>query len=243
LKASGEESAIAELANGGILAVIRCDPGRPCQTYLTRVGPGEYEATLPTRLSMPHSRMPELMRGTDGAIWNWQIDGHWYTEDNGSKWHKAPFQFWSYYGKMVEAAPNHILCMTQYLVHDSPYPYWYDGSIRMYRFSWRRSGVLEQNDANRPVALCTRQDATPADVHVRSDVRVDRAEGVAFRVQEDGKSFYCLAIVLPGSPVYARYFPPEIQAEVVAANYSAADNVTTAAGSRCWSSRASMRAR
>lgn len=230
LEETSEESAMVELDDGRILMVIRCDPGRPCQTYLTRVGPGKYEATPPTRLPMPHSGMPELVRGGDGVIWNWQIDGHWYTEDDGKTWRKAPFRFWSYYGKMIEAAPNQILCMTQYRVHDSPYPYWYDGAIRMVRFSWRRSGVLGQTDADQPIALCTKDDTALGDMHFRSDVRIDGASGLAFRVQPDGKSFYCLAIVLPGSPVYARYFPPEVQAEVVAANYTAADDVTTAAG-------------
>jgi len=230
LNETSEESAMVELDDGRILMIIRCDPGRPCQTYLTRVGPGKYEATPPTRLPMPHSGMPELVRGADGVIWNWQIDGHWYTEDDGKTWQKAPFRFWSYYGKMIEAAPNQILCVTQYRVHDSPYPYWYDGSIRMVRFSWRRSGTLQQNDADRPISLCTRDQTEFGDLHLRADVRIGGAGGVAFRVQDGGKSFYCLAIVLPGSPVYERWFVPEVEQEVVAANYTAGDTMTVATG-------------
>jgi len=230
LKETSNENAMVELDDGRILMVVRCDPGGPCQTYLTRVAPGKYEATPPTRLPMPHSGLPELVRGSDGVIWRWGIDGHWYTEDDGATWRRAPFRFTSYYGKMLEAAPNRMLCLTQYSIGDSPYPHWYDASIRMVRFSWRRSGALQQNNADRPVALLTRHAPTLNNLHLRADIRIDGANGLAFRVRPDGKSFYALAIVLPGSPVYARYFPPEIQAEVVAANYTAADNVTTATG-------------
>ena len=230
LKETSEEGAMVELDDGRILMVIRCDPGGPCQTYLTRVGPGKYEATSPTRLPMPHSGMPELVRGADGVIWNWQIDGHWYTEDDGETWHSIPAVFRSYYGKMIEAAPNQILCVTQFLVHDSPYPYWYDGSIRMYRLSWRRAGALQQKDADAPIALCTRGQIEFADPHIRADVRVYGASGLALRVQPGGKSFYALAIVLPGSPVYERWFVPEVQQEVVAANYTAGDTMTVATG-------------
>ncbi|MFH0963562.1 MAG: sialidase family protein [Planctomycetota bacterium] len=230
LKETGEESAMVELADGRILMVIRCDPGRTCETYLTRVGPGKYEATPPVRLPLPHSGLPELVRGSDGVIWNWQIDGHWYTEDDGKTWHPTAFRFWSYYGKMIEAAPNQVLCVTQYLVHDSPYPYWYDGSIRMYRFSWRRAGTLEQKDDAVPFALSRRREGEFADAHLRADVRADGVSGLAFRVQPDGRSFYGLAVVLPGSPAYARWFVPDVQQEVLAANYTAGDTMTVAAG-------------
>ena len=229
---TGDETAMVELEDGRIVVIMRTGPQTmgPCQTYLTRVGPGQYEATPPTLTPMPHSGMPELVRGADGVIWYWGLQRHWYSADDGESWHPAPFAFVSYYGKMLEAAPNQILSVTQYLVHDSPYPYWYDGSIRVYRFSWRRSGVLGQNDADRPIALCARDQSESTDLHLRADVRVDGASGLAFRVQEGGKSFYCLAIVLPGSPVYDRWFVPEVQEEVVAANYTGGDTMTVATG-------------
>ena len=230
IKESGEENAIVELDDGRILVMVRCDPGSPVLTYLTRTGPGEYAATPPKLLPLPHSGLPELVCGSDGVVWYWGHDGHWYTTDSGESWHRAPFDFYCYYGKMLEAAPNEMLCVTQHLIHDSPYPYWYDSSVRMYRFSWRRSGTLQQNAADQARVLCARDDVQLGDLHLRADVRVDGANGVAFRVQPDAKSFYCLLIVLPGHEMYERYFPPEIEAEVLAANYTSSDTMTV--GSR-----------
>ena len=230
IKVSGEETAIAELADGRILAMIRCDPGEPVQTYLTRVGPGKYEATPPTRCGIPHGGLPDLVRGSDGVIWYWGLIRHWYTADDGKSWHKAPMQLRSYYGKMLEAAPNQLLCVTQHLISDSPYPFWYDSSIRMYRFNWRRSGILEQsNDGVRFARVISREE-TFGDMHARAEVRLDGVNGIVFHVSPDGRSYYFFGVVLRGHPLYKDYFPPEMQDEKLAANYSGAEQPHFALG-------------
>jgi len=230
LKASGEESAIAELADGRILAVIRCDPGPPIQTLLTRVGPGKYKATPPTQCAMPHGGLPDLVGGSDGVIWYWGLASHWYTADDGASWHKAPLQLRSYYGKMLEAAPNQLLCVTQRLISDSPYPFWYDSSIRMYRFRWRRSGILEQKNDGVRFARAIQKEKTFADLHLRADVRLDGVNGIIFHVSPDGKSYYFLGVVLRNHPLYKDYFPPEVQDEKLAANYAGAEQFQFALG-------------
>lgn len=199
---------LVELDDGRILVVIRGH--RPIQTYLTRVGPGQYEASPPTSTPMPHSGMPSLIRGSDGVIWYWGHGGHWYTIDSGQSWQRSPLIFPSYYGKMRMTGPREVLCVTQHLIHDSPYPYGMDSSIRKYHFSYRRSGIFRQTADNRPLALAIRADHDLADLHIRADVRVDGANGIAFHVQPDGKSYYIMAVVVPGN-VYDLWFPPEIE--------------------------------
>ena len=230
IKVSGEETAIAELADGRILAMIRCDPGGPVQTYLTRVGPGKYEATPPTLCGIPHGGLPDLVGASDGVVWYWGLSSHWYTADDGASWHKAPIQLRSYYGKMLEAAPNQLLCVTQHLINDSPYPFWYDSAIRMDRFRWRRSGILEQKKDGVRFARAIQQEETFADMHLRADVRLDGVNGIVFHVSEDGKSYYFLGVVLRDHPLYKDYFPPEIQDEKLAANYAGAEQFQFALG-------------
>ena len=162
ISGAGDEKDLVELDNGRILVVIRTDtdikalglPSEgiygPYQTYLTRVGPGKYEATAPTWTPMPHGGHPALVRGTDGVIWYWCTDGHWYSVDDGQSWRATPARLISYYGKMLITGPNEVLCVTQYLIHDSPYPYSLDSCIRQYRFSYRRSGTLQQTDSSAP---------------------------------------------------------------------------------------------
>ena len=230
IKVSGEETAIAELADGRILAIVRCDPGGPVQTYLTRVGPGKYEATPPTQCAIPHGGLPDLVTGSDGVIWYWGLIGHWYTTDDGKTWHKMPLRLRSYYGKMLEAAPNQLLCVTQHLTSDSPYPFWYDSSIRMYRFNWRRSGILQQTNDGVRFARAIGKEKTFGDMHARAEVRLDGLNGLIFHVSSDGKSYYFFGVVLRGHPLYKDYFPPEVQDEKLAANYSGAEQFQFALG-------------
>ena len=230
IKVSGEETAITELADGRVLAVIRCDPGGPVQTYLTRVGPGKYEATPPTQCGIPHGGLPDLVTGSDGVVWYWGLGSHWYTADNGASWHKAPMQFRSYYGKMLESSPNQLMCVTQHNIHDSPYPFWYDSSIRMVRFRWRRSGILEQKSDGVRFARAIQQEDEFGDMHIRTDVRLDGVNGIIFHVSPDGKSYYFFGVVLGNHPLYKDYFPPEVQDEKLAANYSGAEQFQFALG-------------
>ena len=231
IQETSEECAMLELGDGRILTIVRCDPGSPCQTYLTRDAEGRYHATVPVRLPMGHSGIPEVTRGSDGVIWYWGLDGHWYTEDDGVTWRKMPFFLSQYYGMMTEAAPNTMLCVTQHLIHDSPYPYWYDSTVRMYRFSWRRAGIMKQEETGKGLSLLVRKEPESGDLHMRADVRVDGVAGIACHVQGDMKGYYTLAIVLPGSSAFARYFPPKAQAETLAANYGG-DDLTKPTGAQ-----------
>ena len=230
LNESSEESAMVELDDGRILVMIRCDPGRPLQTYLTRVAPGKYEATVPTLLPMPHSGFPELLQCADGVIWYWGLDGHWYTANEGKTWRPTAKRLSQYYGRMIDVDDDTIVCVTQYNIGDSPYPYWYDSSIRMYRFNWRRSGILEQKKDGVRFARAIQKEDELGDVHARAEVRLDGADGIMFRVSADGKSCYAFLVILSDHPLYGTYFPPEVQQEVVAANYTAGDTYGSGLG-------------
>ena len=215
IKTCTAENDLVELDDGRILAMIRTDPGPPCQTYLTRIGPGQYTATPPTWTPMPNTGMPELTRSSDGIIWHWNLDGHWYSTDEGKSWHPLPQRIPSYYGKMINIGPNRLLCVTHRLTGDSPYPYWYDSSIRQYRFSYRTSGVMEQTDSSTALALLSRGDTDLQDLHLRAEVRLDGADGLAFRIQPDGNSYYVFAVILPGTAAYRRWFPEAEKANPV----------------------------
>ncbi len=215
IKTCCAEEGMVELDDGRILMVIRTDPGSPVQTYLTRVGPGQYEATPPTWLPQPNTGMPVLCRGSDGVIWHWNLDGHWYSIDEGKSWHPLPQRMPSYYGKMVRIGPKRLLCVTHRLAGDSPYPYWYDATIRQYRFSYRTSGVMEQTDSSTALALLSRGDTDLQDLHLRAEVRLDGADGLAFRIQPGGNSYYVFAVILPGTAAYRRWFPEAEKANPV----------------------------
>ena len=222
---STEEAAMIELDDGRILTIQRVHPRHdgPIQFYLTRVGPGKYKATTPTLLPMPYSGMPELKRVSDGTIWYWGHDSHWFTYDDGASWHELPIRFSCYYGRMVEGANQTMVCTTMNNIGDSPYPHWTDSNIRLYRFSWRKSGTLCQNDADQPNVLISKNDTVLSDLHIKADMRVDGATGLAFHVQPDGLSYYCLAVIMPGSEVYEKWFMPEGQEETQAVYYSIID--------------------
>lgn len=225
-----EENALAELADGRLLAVIRADPGSPCETYLTRLGPGRYSASSPVVLPVGHTGMPELVRGTDGVIWYWGLDGHWYTLDEGKTWQPAPARFTSYYGKLVEAAPGLILSVTQSQVQDCPYPWSHDSSVEAVRFRYRRTGIVEQTDGTAPARWMRPGQQALGDLHLRAQMRLDAATGLLFRASADGASGYAFAVIMPGTAAYKRWFPPELQAPVLSANYTADDTRTAATG-------------
>ena len=227
-----DEKDIVELDDGRIFVILRTDTDveklglprdrnyGPCQTYLTRIGPGKYEATPPTWTPMPHGGRPAIVRGDDGVIWYWAATGHWYSADDGETWRPAPEALICYSAKMLMTGPNQLLCVTQYLSHDSPYPYSMDSTIRQYRFSYRRSGVLQQTDTKAPLAMASRSEGQFKDLHIRADVQVDGANGLAFHVQPDGKSYYVFAVILPESEAYNIWFPPEAEAKKLAAPHA-----------------------
>jgi len=221
IQGCSNENAMVELDDGRLLVVIR-GKGNPLQTYLTRIGPGKYTATPPTLTPMPYSGMPELAQGSDGVVWYWGHDGHWYTLDDGQSWHPVPQRMGSYYGKMVYVGPNRLLSVT-HTIGDSPYPHWYDACIKQYRFSYRRAATMEQTDAEATSAVYVRRRADFADLHLRADVRYDGANGLAFRVQPEGDSYYVFAVVSPDEEVYAPWLPSPEQQEVLSAHYIVAN--------------------
>jgi hypothetical protein len=129
----------------------------------------------------------------------------------------------SYYGKMTEGRPGRMVCITQHDITDSPYPYWHDSSIRMYRFDWWIESEMRQDDQAVRFARLIRREDAGQDFHVKADVRLDGITGLIFRSDDQASSCFAFLVILPDHPLYKTYFPPEQQHEVVAANYSAAD--------------------
>ncbi len=216
IKDTHEEVAMVELADGRIMVIVGSG-GSPVLTYLTRIGPGKYEASVPRVLPMPHTGMPELARCSDGAIWFWGISGHWYTLDDGKTWYRLPQVFTSYYGKMTDVGPDRILCVTQKGTGDSPYPWFYDASVEATRFRYRRIGIATQKDPAARLAVTKRNDQSFKDLHLRAKIRLDKADGVAFRMSADGKSGYLFAVVMPGSEAYDRWFAEKTQPDILSA--------------------------
>ncbi len=211
-----EENDIVELDDGRILALIRSQPSSMgvIQTYLTRVGPGQYTATPPTLTPMPHSGMPEVARCPDGVIWYLGSDGLWYSVDDGASWNKGIYVP-SYYGKMLALGPGKILCVTSQGCGDNPYPNYHDASIRQSRLFYKRIVVFEQTDEAAEMALARRTSDMLTDLHLHAEVQINGANGLAFGIQPDGRSYYFFGVVLktPGSQVYDSWFPPEVVAE------------------------------
>lgn len=214
---SVEESGMVELEDGRMLMIVRCDPGAPVQTYLTRVGPGKYEATPPTLLPMGNAGLPEMTRCKDGTIWYFGIDGHWYTLDDGKSWHKLPQVFTSYYGKMTDIGPSRLMCVSQKGTYDSPYPWYTDSCVEQLRFSYRKIGVAKHNDATSRLSIIKRSGQSLKDMQLRVKVKLDKADGMAFRMSPDGKSGYLFAIVMPGSEAYERWFAQKPQEATLSA--------------------------
>ena len=100
----------------------------------------------------------------------------------------------------------------------------------MVRFTERRTGIVEQRDTTVLLALFSRQRERLSDLHLRADVRADGACGLAFRASPDGRSYYAFAVVMPGTPAYRKWFPPEVQAATLSANYNPEDTRTIAVG-------------
>ncbi len=219
IASTSEENGMVELPDGRTLCVIVSDPGSPVQTYLSRVGPGNYTATPPTLLPFGNTGLPELARCDDGVIWYYGIDGHWYTVDEGKSWNRLPQRFASYYGKMVSAGPNRILSVSQKNGGDSPYPHYRNATIGQEAFSYRRIGVMKQTDAAASLALVRLKQGTYGDMHIRADVKTDNACGVAFHVSPDGRHYYVFALVMPGTGTYTRWFPPQAQEESLSRAY------------------------
>ena len=216
-----EENTIVELKDGRILVLIRTmgiDVG-VAQTYLTRTATGKYVASPTIKTIMPHSGVPDLIRSSDGTIWYWGCGGHYYSADEGQTWKHLPeeYRFSSYYGKMIEAKPNRVLCVTQRGISDSPYPHNVDAYIEQVSFSHRRVGVMKQTDTSSSLALVRMNEGRYKDLHISVDVRLDKAHGVAFHISPDGKSFYVFATIMPGTEAYKRWAFPEMQDEVLSA--------------------------
>jgi len=215
-----EENDMLELEDGRILVLIRTegtDVG-VAQIYLTRTSSGKYVASPTIRTTMPHSGMPSLVRCNDGTMWCWGHGGHYYSTDEGKTWKLLhEHRFFSYYGKMLEAGPNQVLCVTQGGISDSPYPHYVDAYVERVMFSHRRIGIMKQTDTNSSLALVRMNDSRYRDLHIRVDLKLDKADGVAFHISPDGESFYAFATIMPGGETYRRWAFPEMEDELLSA--------------------------
>ena len=215
-----EEADMVELDDGRILVIFRTH-GNNIQAYLTRVGPGKYKASAPTWTNMEHSGFPSLIRCSDGTIWYWGIRRHFYTIDEGESWHPLPeeYEFGSYYGKMISAGPEQVLCVSQSGIGDSAYPHNNDAWIEQTRFSYRRTGIMKQTEKASGTAMLKLHGEELADLHLRVDVRLDQLVGVAFRISPGGNSYYVFAVAMPGTDAYQQWYPPTSQEDTLAAYF------------------------
>jgi hypothetical protein len=216
-----EEHSFVELDDGRLLFIIRADEmHHPLAAWLTRHPDGKYTCDSPVIVtSMPHAGKPSMVRTSDGTIWYWGAR-HYHSLDDGKTWQGLPDSqvFPAYYGKMM-AAGNQILCITQKDIGDDPYPPLRDASIEQIRFSGRRIAVLRQTSRNDSTAIIKLEGPGYSDLHLRADVRLDKADGVAFRVSPDGKSYYALMLVMPGADVRKRWTPPPVQGATLSAYF------------------------
>ncbi len=186
----GNENEIVELSDGRLLLVCRTDNApRFVEGHLTRTGPGQYEAADVKFGPMPHSGYPFLLQCSDGVIWYAGHGSHFVTLDEGITWKEHRITG-SYYPQMVEIEPGSILNITHYGCADSSFPHPRDVSIRQTRFDYRRADVLEQNDAETPLALSIIDRPPTKDTHLHAWVRADGYSGLAFRIQSDGADYY-----------------------------------------------------
>ncbi len=181
---------VVELPDGRLLTVTRANKApHAVQAHLTRTGPGQYEASNVKFGPMPYSGHPFLLQCVDGAIWYAGHGSHFVTLDGGESWQQHSITG-SYYPGMVEAEPGCLLNISQSRIGDSPFPYPHDASLRQTRFNYRRADVLEQTDAETPLALSMIDTPPSSDNHVHTWVRADGYSGLAFRIQADGADYY-----------------------------------------------------
>jgi len=183
----GEENELVELPDGRLLLV--CRAGHYEQAYVTRTGPGQYEATDIKIAPFPRSGHPFLLKCSDGTIWWDGGTGCFVTLDSGVTWHKQRAGG-GYYPQMVEVEPGCILHVTQRGIGDKPFPWPHDASIGQTRFNYRRADVLEQNNAGEPLALSVIDTPSNKDTHLHAWVRADGYSGLAFRIQPDRADYY-----------------------------------------------------
>ncbi len=218
---ASEEHSFVELDDGRLLFIIRSDElQHPLAAWLTRHPDGQYTCDAPVVITpMPHAGMPNLVRTSDGTIWYWGAR-HYYSLDDGKTWQGLPDSqaFPAYYGKM-QAAGNQLLCITQKDIGDSPYPHLHDASIEQIRFSGRRLGVMQQTDPGASPALLKLEGERYADLHLRADVQLEKAEGLAFHISPDGRSYYAFMVVMPGTEARKRWEPPPEQGSTLSAYF------------------------
>ncbi len=183
------ENEIVELSDGRLLLVGRTEGPHTVQAHLTRTGPGQYDTADIKFGPGPHSGYPFLLQCLDGAIWYAGDGSHFVTLDEGINWEEHQITG-SYYPQMVEIEPGCLLNITHYGCGDSAFPHPHDVSIRQTRFNYRRADVLEQSDAETPLALSVVDTPPSSDSHMHTWVRADGHSGIAFRVQPGPPASY-----------------------------------------------------
>jgi len=196
-EALSEEMDFVELQDGRLLLIARtCGLGvNHVQMYLSRDKSGRWHASDPsTRPQFPLSGYPYMYRAGDGTIFYYDDTALRYTCDDGETWHSLPLGY-SYYGQLVEARPGHITAITQMNIGDCPYPWKHDTTMLQTSFDYRRTGVMEQTEADTSAATATLGETEYDDFHLYSQVRADGETGLMFAANED--SYWFAALVIP----------------------------------------------
>ena len=217
-----EELAMVELSDNRILVLFRLAKpleGGVGQVYLKKGEDGKYTASIVEKTIMPHAGKPDMVKCGDGTIWYWG-EGHYYTLDEGKSWYHLPPETYfieSYYGKMMAAGKNRIVCVSQKDISDSPYPHTFDGCIERSYIEYKRTCIVKQNQSDSSLALVKLKGKTFGDLHLKVDVKVDRAEGVAFGISHDSSSYYVFAVVRSEDELRKRWSPPVNEGQTLSA--------------------------
>ena len=144
---AGEEFDWAELGNGDLLIVLRCetrpafdtqDPGQDRrQTRLVKKG-NTWEPTGVEMAPFPHSGHPEMLKTKEGVIFHFATTGISWTTDEGESWTDVEIPEWdlkpfqaekqcrwynwgsAYYPRSVQMSNGEVLCVG-HTGHDDPY--------------------------------------------------------------------------------------------------------------------------
>ena len=135
-----EESDFVELDDGSLLVISRVvgSDGRNIQSRLKRNPSGQWEVLEQTAPgNFIRTGYPAMCRAQDGTIFHDRGTSLLYSCDDGRNWEPL-FLGCTYYGKLVETSPRHMLSISQNNIGDSAYPWRHDAGITQCAFSYRR---------------------------------------------------------------------------------------------------------
>ncbi len=121
-----EESDVAELPDGRLLAITRTNVPDRWQTLLRPAGPG-YGVEALGKAPFPHSGMPEMLAAREGVTLHLATSGISWTADAGKTWTDLGLGT-SYYPSAVQL-PDGRIFVAAHLGSDDPYDGRHDQSI------------------------------------------------------------------------------------------------------------------